>query len=499
MSDDSEQVDSKPEEQGSLRSAMIIGSAWMIGMRWSIRGIGVVSIIILARLLDPDDFGLIAMSSVFIGFLNVMTSFGVDMALIQRQDATQGHYDTAWTIRLLQAIFVTAVVILCSSLAADYFNEPRVKVLLMVSSISIVISGLENIGVVAFRKDLEFHKEFQFKVIPKIIGFFVTIGFVFVFRSYWGLVLGNIFRSCIRVGLSYRVHPYRPRFSLSEFRDLWSFSQWMLFRNFGMFLRRQVDVFMVGRFFPAADLGVYRVSQEISEMPTTELVWPMSRALFPGYAKLSHNPKDLGRAYIKVLNTLSLIMIPAGVGLALVSEPLTLLALGTKWASAAPVIFWLSLYGVCLTLSASVQAPLMALGLMRRVTLLVWCQLFVVLPVVYLAVQQGELVLVAQAQLGASLFLLPMFFFAMTTNGLVTWRAVVSALWRPVVASAVMFACVTALDSLAIQVLFAKLVAQVLVGAVSFVLTGFLLWHLSGRPDGGEQLVMSIIGRKLKR
>ena len=118
--------DTKLDNNDSLRNVMMQGSAWMVAMRWVMGGIGLISMVILARLLEPKDFGLIAMSMLFIGLLNILTSFGADMALIQRRDPTREHFDAAWTVRLLQTIGVAICVVIIAPFVADYFDESRV-------------------------------------------------------------------------------------------------------------------------------------------------------------------------------------------------------------------------------------------------------------------------------------------------------------------------------------------------------------------------------------
>jgi lipopolysaccharide exporter len=481
------------ENNQSLRNAVVAGSAWMIAMRWAIRALSVISVVILARLLTPDDFGLIAMSSLIIVFLEILTSFGADMALIQRQEAVRGHYDTAWTIRLIQTGVVTFLIIIAAPFAAIYFDEPRVTSLMIFLSLAVVISGFENIGVVAFRKEFQFDKEFLFNFIPKLIGFITTIGFVFILRSYWGMAIGSLVGALAKVVLSYMLHGYRPRFTLSHFRDLWSFSQWMLLRNVGMYLRRMVDTLAIGRFFSTSTLGVYRISQEISEMPTTEMVWPMARVLFPGYAKLSNDVDRLGQAYIKALSAISLLAVPAGVGLALVAEPLVLLMLGEKWSAAAPLVVWLALYNIGLTLSAGVQLPLMALGQMRRLAALVWIQLLLVVPAIVITSMYGAIEHVAIAQLTVTLLLQPLFFRSLTSIGLTSWRAIGGVIWRPALSSAVMAVCVIGVGPALPEDLLLNLFGRVLIGMTSFLVTEIVLWRWSGRPDGGEKLALSII------
>lgn len=481
----------------SIRSSMISGSAWMIAMRWGLRGIGLVSTVILVRLLAPEDFGLVAMATLFIALLDVFTSFGVDMALIQRTDATDEHFNTAWTIRLLQAVFIALLLVLLAPFLADYFNESRVTPLTMFLAIGVVVAGLENIGIVAFRKDLEFAKEFRFAIFTKFGSFFITVGLALWLRNYWALAWGIVGGKMVSVTMSYLMHPYRPRLSLSRFRDLWSFSQWMLLRNVGMYLRKQVDSFLVARYFDTGQMGFYSVGKEVAELPTTDLVWPTARALFPGYAKLAHDPVRMGRAYLNVLNTIALFAVPVGLGLALVAEPLVLVAFGERWAGISSVLAWLAFSGVFSSVSAGVQMPLIALGRMRRAAALAWIQLVAVLPATMYAVSLGNLTYVAIAHCAVAAALVPVYFATLTTIGIVTWSEVMRALWRPFLAGAIMSVCVAMVPAGLANSVLVELLVKSAVGAVAFTVSGFLIWRAAGQPDGGERLVAELIGNRL--
>ncbi|MEL7448529.1 MAG: lipopolysaccharide biosynthesis protein [Pseudomonadota bacterium] len=485
------------DKDQSIRSSMISGSAWMIAMRWGLRGIGLVSTVILVRLLAPEDFGLVAMATLFIALLDVFTSFGVDMALIQRADATKEHFNTAWTIRLIQAVFIALLLVVLAPFLADYFNESRVTALTMFLAIGVLVAGLENIGIVAFRKELEFSKEFRFAIYTKFGSFFITIGLALWLRNYWALAWGIVGGKVVSVAMSYWMHPYRPRPSLARFRDLWSFSQWMLLRNIGMYLRKQVDSFLVARFFDTSQMGFYSVGKEVAELPTTDLVWPTARALFPGYAKLAHDPVRMGQAYLKVLNTIALFAVPIGLGLALVAEPLVLVAFGERWVEIAPVLAWLAFSGVFTSVSAGVQMPLIALNRMRRAAGLAWVQLVAVLPAVMYAVTLGDLTSVAIAHAAVAAALVPVFFATLTTLGIVSWGAVANALWRPFVAGAVMSACVMLVPEGFGGLPIIELVTKSALGAVTFTVTGFLLWRTTGQPDGGEKVIADLIGKRL--
>ena len=133
------------------------------------------------------------------------------------------------------------LVILIASPASSYFNDSRIEPVIQVLAFGIFIGGFENIGVVAFRKELDFLKEYQFGVYKKMLSFVVTVLLAFILRNYWALAVGIVFASFAGVLLSYRMHPYRPRFSLTRAREIWSFSQWMLAWRVGNFLNQKTD------------------------------------------------------------------------------------------------------------------------------------------------------------------------------------------------------------------------------------------------------------------
>ena len=129
----------------SLRGRMIKGSLWMVAMRWSIRGIGLISTIILARLLTPVDFGIVAMAMLVVSLLEILSSFGVDLALIRKENVERKHYDTAWTFKILQGLVVALFIIVIAPYMAAYFNEDRVTHIAQLLALAVFVSGFENI------------------------------------------------------------------------------------------------------------------------------------------------------------------------------------------------------------------------------------------------------------------------------------------------------------------------------------------------------------------
>jgi O-antigen/teichoic acid export membrane protein len=145
------------------------GSAWMIGMRWAIRGVGLVSTVILARLLAPDDFGVVAMAMVAVAILQSFTQSGTDLALLRNTKATHEHYDTAWTLEIIQSVLLAVVLFATAPLVGGHFEDPRVTEVVRILSLRALFGGFQNIGVVNFRRDLQFGQEFR-SVAAQLLG-----------------------------------------------------------------------------------------------------------------------------------------------------------------------------------------------------------------------------------------------------------------------------------------------------------------------------------------
>lgn len=487
-----------PAAAPSLRGDMIRGSLWMVATRWVMRSIGLVGTIVLARLLVPEDFGLIAMAMLVVGLLDILTSFGVDLALIRNADAQRKHFDTAWTIQVMQGVMVAVALVAAAPFAAGYYDEPRIVPVMQILALGVAAQGFNNIGVVAFRRDLNFVREFWFMVIKRLISFVVTVAVALIWRNYWALVTGVIAGQTLGVVLSYAMHPYRPRFSLEAIGEVWSFSQWMLAINIGDYLYSKADEFIVAGVAGSKHLGVYTMASDISNMPTTELVFPISRALFPGYAKLAAEPQRFVYAYLNVLSFVALFATGVGVGIAVVAHDLTVVVLGPKWLDAVPIIQWLALFGVIRAIYGQSGNVLTALGRVRSLSMLMWLQLLFLIPLAAWAAVAIGIVGVAMVKVSIALLFALILFYALTRVLPISAMEIGDCLWRPALAGLAMVLAVTGLHAGPETGSAISLARDVVVGAVTYSVAILLLWHLAGRPRGGEQFVLEVAGQRFK-
>src|SRR5258706_4931568 len=295
----------------SLGSRIARGAAWMVVFKLLDRSIGIVSVVILARLLVPADFGLVAMATAIIAIIELLSAFNFDLALIQAQHATRAHYDTAWTLNVAMATVCAMVVAAAAFPAGAFYGDSRLGPIMLWLSLATWIRGFENVGVVAFRKELKLNREFQLLLTKRIGVFLVTISIALATRSYWALVLG-IFAGSVGGGvLSYMFHPFRPRFDLTGRGELFHFSKWIVFHNVIITLASPAADLVIGVSIRPSPLGLFNLAHEISNLPSTELSAPVNRAVYPGYAKIASDPSRLAAQFLGVLGLTALLTAPA--------------------------------------------------------------------------------------------------------------------------------------------------------------------------------------------
>jgi len=476
------------------------GALWMVGFKFTQRFIGIISTIILARLLIPEDFGLVAMAMAFYAFIWLIGSFGFDMALIQNQDAERHHYNAAWTLNVGYGFISAILLVAAAPLLTGAFDEPRLQAIVYAFAAIAVVQGFENIGIVAFRKELQFDKEFLFQVAKKVVAFVVTVTLAFALRSYWALVIGIMASRLTGVTLSYWLHPYRPWFGLRGTRDLFSFSGWIVINNLATFAKGRGPDFVLARLAGAGEVGLYRISKEISNLPTTELTRPIMRAVFPGYAKIAKDPERLRKAFLDVQGTAALVTIPAGLTVVALADPLVRLVLGSNWLDAIPLIQVLGIYGVIMVLKGTSAALFLALGVPYWVAVLALLETALALPMMAWLLTAYDLQVAVWAFVASGLAMTPVVAHLYKRLIGVTLRQRLALLWRPLGCGTVMAIAAwwggTQLPVAQNEVEAAVQLAILLpVAGIVFLVTILGAWRLSGAPKGPETRAWEIAQR----
>ncbi len=489
-------------DHDAVGRSMARGAAWMVLMRLVVRGAGLINMVILARLLMPEDFGLIAMAMIVVGAIDIFSEFSFDVALIKKQDADRADYDTAWTLSIIRGVVVALVLLTFAAPAAELFDEPRLAPVIAGLALSPMLVGFQNVGIVDFRKSLNFRRDFLFMAGAKVTAVTVTIMLALLWRNHWALVGGMIGASLWRVTASYAMHPFRPRPSLARWRELFAFTKWLLLHNILLYFRNRADRLVIGKMLGASALGVYTLAFDLANLVTSELMAPIRRALLPGYAKLTEDPLRMQRTFVDVFALTLWIGAPIPIVIGLLAEPLVGLLLGEGWLGVVPLTQLLVVAGFFGLLSSGSQPVYLAKGRPELQTYLTGLAAALLLPAIVVGVDN------AGAIGGAIALVLVQTLIALLDVAIVIGllkldiREIVGACWRSLVSLGLMTASVHAIvrvwpegggpihDA-------GLLVAAAIVGAAVYLAGSLLLWRLDGGGRGPERYAGHIFVKAL--
>jgi lipopolysaccharide exporter len=475
----------------SLGQPLFSGAIWMFAVRWVLRLLSVISIATLARLLDKNDFGLVALASAVIALPAVLTDLGVEQAIICERAPARGIYNTAWTIRAIQLAIAAAALYAGGPWIAGFYGDARISPMIQVLSAMVLLKGLENIWTVSFRKELNFRRDFVYEAICKVLAVILTIALAVWLRSYWALVYGQVAAAAVRVVISMFIAPEWPRLTFSHWNSIWSFSQWSLAKGAASYLVQNGDRIILGRLAEAGAVGAYSMGREIAEMPLTEISMPVNRALGPGFSALQNDRPRLIHALTRSIGAVATLAFPIGIGLAVTATQLVPVFLGSGWEEAVPVLQLLSIASTITAIRGVMGNTLAVIGHIRSSAIVMWIR---GLLLVAIGIPWS---IVAGAQGMAGAFLVSEMitecatvFFYRRHLPLFSMSTLFRALARPALATLTMSAFVMVAGQMPIESQVLLLLSKVTIGALSYGMAIYLLWHRSGYPDGLESLVL---------
>jgi PST family polysaccharide transporter len=295
------------------------------------------------------------------------------------------------------------------------------------------------------------------------------------------------------------MQPYRPSICLAAFHGIFKYSKWLFLNNMLVYLRLRAPDFIVGKLLGVSGLGLYSISYEISQLPTTELVAPVNRVLLPGLSKIAADPARLSAAFVRAASSIVLLSLPVAFGLAATAHLITPIALGHKWLAAIPIIKVLAIYGGFTAILSPISTTLLAIGKPSTVVLMSTFIVVIVLPSTYFATVHYGAIGTANAMMLSLLFMLPVYYAVATRAIGLVWRDVFGIFARPVLSTALMY--------LAVEFVFghaAPTVVQLLLaisfGGATYLFSAVVLWTLAGKPDNcGESFVLEQVKSRLRR
>lgn len=324
----------------SLSKKVSRGALWATFATICAGFLNIGSAIILARLLAPEEFGLMAIVTAIVVFSQGTTQMGLESALIQKQDKPEDFLNTAWTFELTRYFILFLILFLAAPFFASFFNEPRAVTILRVISLVLVFRGLRNIGVVYFRKNLDFKNQFFFEVLPMFANICVVILLAFFLRNVWALVWASITSSIVSCCISFFMHPHRPRFDFNIKRafNLFNFGKWILGESIIGMIKDQGMTMFVGKSLGIPILGLFNRAGVFSTTVFQQISIIVWKVGYPTYSQLQSDHERFKQVYLKTLQLLTFAGIPLAGGLFALSYDFVHLFLTDKWLPIVPLM-----------------------------------------------------------------------------------------------------------------------------------------------------------------
>lgn len=351
-------------ERGGLRKRVARGLTWTLIDNWGSQLLGLGILVVLLRLLDVEDVGLVALAATFVALVQLFVDQGFGEALIQRRALTRGQIDTAfWTAVGTGSLLALLGVVAAESVAA-LLGEPRLGPILQALSVSILLTAFSSIQMALLRREMAFRSLAVRRLVAMAGGGVVGIALAFLGFGVWALVAQQLTQATLSVVTLWAVAPWRPglQASWADFRSLFGFGINILGGDVLFFLGRNLDSLLIGTFLGPAALGLYAVGHRVLDASTAMLVTAARKLGFPTFARLQHDRERLRSAYARMSRAVAAVTLPGYVGLALIAEEAIVLLAGERWEGSGAVAMVLVLTGPAQALQAYSGGVLNAIG-----------------------------------------------------------------------------------------------------------------------------------------
>ena len=339
-----------------LRTKVITGASWTVFYQVTNQVLSIGVMIVLARLLNPEDFGTVALSDVFVVFAYLFADLGMGPAIIQRKEIDDSYLSTSFWVSLITGFGLTLLLCAASPFVASFYNRGILKSIIIVSSTTFIFGAFTSVHRTILTRKLEFNKIAYINITSRVISAMASVGIAFLGLGVWSLVLGAIISQILVTPLIWHLEKWRPRllFSKKCFMDMFGFSSYLLAFNFFNYFFRNSDSLIIGRVLGVEILGYYSLAYGLMLKPLQYVSWSVGNVLFPAFSRLQEDIERVRLAYIRVVRSISLLTFPMMLGLIVVSREFVLTFYGAKWAPVVIPLQLLSIIGAIQSIGTTV-------------------------------------------------------------------------------------------------------------------------------------------------
>lgn len=346
---------------------LLASAAFSSGAKFLSRIIGLISTLILARILTPTDFAMIAIIAIVLHLFDILSHTGSEQYIVQKSEVLAGDLNTAWTLDVLLKSSMCLLLVVLAPFIAGFFEQPKLSFAIQIASLTLIINALKNPGLLLLKRDLDYKKVFYLSLVQRIASF-VTIMFVALnWQSYWAFIIGDIIGAIVFTLGAYKIQPFRPAFGLMHVGEQWLFSKWLLGKSIVGYLRSQIDTVLVAKFFNPTQLGNYHMARDVAMLPGYNILGPAIEPLLADFKDHKLNPVKLGQRVSKVLCLVSLIVVPITTYIAFYPALIIQVLLGEQWVIAGEILGIMSLLFFYYSYLLVIESALTAVGQVKTI------------------------------------------------------------------------------------------------------------------------------------
>jgi O-antigen/teichoic acid export membrane protein len=327
----------------SLKSKTVHGIFWSFCERFGEQGIQLIISVILARLLLPEQFGLIAMLVFFMVIAQSFVDSGFTQALIQKKDATYTDECSIFYFNVVVGIVAAGLLCLTAPWIASFYKTPVLVPLTRVLSLNLVFNAFGIVHLASLTRKVDFKIQMKISLIATVLSGIIGITMAYEGFGVWSLVAQSLSINLFRTILLWLFYRWRPalRFSVSSLRAMFAFGSKLLLSGLLDRFFQNIYLLVIGKVFTPAALGFYSRANRLQQLPVQNIQSSVSRVTFPVFSSIQEDKPRLKQGVRKALMTLAMVNFPMMIGLAIIAKPLVLVLLTDKWL---PCVLYLQLF-----------------------------------------------------------------------------------------------------------------------------------------------------------
>ncbi len=324
----------------NIRHKALQGVAWTTIDRWAGKLISMASFIVLARLLSPNDFGLIAITLVYINFIEIFVSQGLGFAIVQRDEVTHDHLDTVFWLNVAIGVIGAAGSFLLAEPIAHLLDSPDAAPVLQVMALALLLTAFTRLQAALLTREMRFASLALRNLAASLAGGIAGVTLALLHWGVWSLVVQQLTAATVGLAVLWAASHWRPRFtfSMNACRELYGFSFKVLLDSLCNFVIKRLDDLIIGVALGTTLLGDYSVAKRLIGLMQTLFLSTLSAVTFPAFSRARSDPEKTTKGFRTATRLAAVVLVPVFFGIAALAPQITHLFFGEKWLSSAPIM-----------------------------------------------------------------------------------------------------------------------------------------------------------------